>query len=124
MKKLAVIALLLLSGITKAQVYVSKQEKEMYIRLSFLLMATNVWKRFMCKRVKSLLLTDYGSSINSNGFVVAKYKYKDGDLVSVSMFVNQHFNQTNLIMKHLLLALLLSSQLMGQGIVKAVYKDF
>ena len=27
-------------------------------------------------------------------------------------------------MKHLLLALLFSSQLMGQGIVKAVYKDF
>ena len=53
-------------------------------------MAVNVWKRFTLKGEELIAHGLWGSTTAMDSFV-AKYKYKDGDLLSVSMFVNQYW---------------------------------
>lgn len=91
MKKLAVIALLLLSGITKAQVYVSETREGNIHTFEFFVDGSKCMEEVYIKEGEELIADGLWEQYDSNGFVVAKYKYKDGDLISVSMFVNQYW---------------------------------
>lgn len=91
MKKLAVIALLLLSGITKAQVYVSETREGNVHTFEFFVDGSKCMEEVYVQKGEELIAHGLWEQYDSNGFVVAKYKYKDGDLVSVSMFVNQYW---------------------------------
>lgn len=91
MKKFAVIALLLMSGITKAQVYVSETREGNTHTFEFFVDGSKCMEEVYVQEGEELIAHGLWEQYDSDGFVVAKYKYKDGDLISVSMFVNQYW---------------------------------
>lgn len=91
MKKLAVIALLLFCFITKAQVYVSETREGNIHTFEFFVDGSKCMEEVYIQKGQKLIAHGLWEQYDSKGFIVAKYKYKNGDLISVSMLVNKYW---------------------------------